>query len=82
MGETVVKPLKEFGKNSVRLVKRCTKPDRKGELPSSTWKVDDGSQLALDPRSWSDRALHSFRHATCCMLGMCDALSTCSALGH
>lgn len=31
MGETVVKPLKEFGKNSVRLVKRCTKPDRKGE---------------------------------------------------
>lgn len=29
MGETVVKPLKEFGKNSVRLVKRCTKPDRK-----------------------------------------------------
>jgi protein transport protein SEC61 subunit gamma-like protein len=31
VGETVVKPLKEFGKNSVRLVKRCTKPDRKGE---------------------------------------------------
>lgn len=31
MGDTVVKPLKEFGKNSVRLVKRCTKPDRKGE---------------------------------------------------
>jgi preprotein translocase subunit Sss1 len=26
----VVKPLKEFGKNSIRLVKRCTKPDRKG----------------------------------------------------
>ena len=23
-------PLKEFGKNSIRLVKRCTKPDRKG----------------------------------------------------
>jgi hypothetical protein len=31
VGDTVVKPLKEFGKNSVRLVKRCTKPDRKGE---------------------------------------------------
>jgi len=32
LGDTVVKPLKEFGKNSVRLVKRCTKPDRKGTL--------------------------------------------------
>lgn len=28
--DTVVTPLKEFGKNSVRLVKRCTKPDRRG----------------------------------------------------
>ena len=28
--DTVVTPLKEFGKNSIRLVKRCTKPDRKG----------------------------------------------------
>jgi len=25
----VVKPVKEFAKNSIRLVKRCTKPDRK-----------------------------------------------------
>ncbi len=30
--ESVLEPLKEFSKNSVRLVKRCTKPDRKGEL--------------------------------------------------
>lgn len=29
--DTVVVPLKEFAKNSVRLVKRCTKPDRRGE---------------------------------------------------
>ena len=28
--DNVVTPLKEFGKNSVRLVKRCTKPDRRG----------------------------------------------------
>jgi len=27
--DTVVTPLQEFAKNSARLVKRCTKPDRK-----------------------------------------------------
>jgi len=26
----VIKPLKEFAKDSIRLVKRCEKPDRKG----------------------------------------------------
>ncbi len=30
VGDVVVKPLKDFAKNSARLVKRCTKPDRKG----------------------------------------------------
>ena len=30
--DTVVNPLKEFAKNSVRLVKRCTKPDRRGDF--------------------------------------------------
>ena len=30
--DTVVTPVKEFSKNSIRLVKRCTKPDRKGTL--------------------------------------------------
>nr|CBV76071.1 putative protein transport protein SEC61 gamma subunit [Polytomella sp. Pringsheim 198.80] len=29
LNEIVVKPLQDFGKNSIRLVKRCTKPDRK-----------------------------------------------------
>lgn len=38
VGDTVVKPLKEFGKNSVRLVKRCTKPDRKGEPSVESWE--------------------------------------------
>ena len=28
--ESVLEPLKEFSKNSLRLVKRCTKPDRRG----------------------------------------------------
>ena len=30
--ESFLEPLKEFSKNSVRLVKRCTKPDRKGAM--------------------------------------------------
>lgn len=29
--QEVVKPAKDFIKDSIRLVKRCTKPDRKGE---------------------------------------------------
>jgi preprotein translocase subunit Sss1 len=31
--EGVVKTVKDFAKGSVRLVKRCSKPDRKGEAP-------------------------------------------------
>jgi protein transport protein SEC61 subunit gamma-like protein len=31
----VIQPLKEFAKSSVHLVKKCTKPDRKGKLLSS-----------------------------------------------
>lgn len=33
-----VKPVKEFAKDSMRLVKRCTKPDLKGELVDSWLK--------------------------------------------
>ena len=33
--ETFTKPLKDFAKNSVRLVKRCTKPDSKGKRETS-----------------------------------------------
>lgn len=29
--DAVLKPVKDFSKNSIRLVKRCTKPDRKGK---------------------------------------------------
>ncbi|CAL9049858.1 unnamed protein product [Musa banksii] len=31
--DSVVDPLREFAKDSLRLVKRCHKPDRKGEFP-------------------------------------------------
>jgi len=29
----LVDPAKQFAKDSLRLVKRCTKPDRKGNVP-------------------------------------------------
>lgn len=32
VADYVYTPIKSFGKDSVRLVKRCTKPDRKGKL--------------------------------------------------
>lgn len=31
--DSVLDPLREFSKDSIRLVKRCHKPDRKGEIP-------------------------------------------------
>jgi preprotein translocase subunit Sss1 len=31
LDDVCFKPLKEFTKDSIRLMKRCTKPDRKGE---------------------------------------------------
>ena len=30
--EVYVKPVKDFAKDSMRLVKRCTKPDMKGNI--------------------------------------------------
>lgn len=30
--QQAIEPCKEFCKDSIRLVKRCTKPDRKGKL--------------------------------------------------
>ncbi len=41
--ESVLEPLKEFSKNSVRLVKRCTKPDRRG---MSLFRVVDAGLIA------------------------------------
>ena len=31
--DTVVRPVKDFAKDSIRLVKRCHKPDRRGTWP-------------------------------------------------
>ncbi|KAL6319529.1 hypothetical protein AAG906_014205 [Vitis piasezkii] len=40
--DSAVDPLREFSKDSVRLVKRCHKPDRKGGVPYSYWIRRDG----------------------------------------
>lgn len=34
--DSVVRPVKEFAKDSIRLVKRCHKPDRRGIFNIST----------------------------------------------
>jgi hypothetical protein len=39
----VVKPLEEFAKGSIRLVRRCTKPDRKGASSDDTKHLGAGS---------------------------------------
>ena len=50
--DSVFDPLREFAKDSVRLVKRCHKPDRKGEtlIPILLLPFQFDSNLcALDP---------------------------------
>uniref|UniRef100_A0A0A9DB36 Protein transport protein SEC61 gamma subunit n=1 Tax=Arundo donax TaxID=35708 RepID=A0A0A9DB36_ARUDO len=37
--DSVVDPLRDFAKDSVRLVKRCHKPDRKGTCPAAPSRV-------------------------------------------
>uniref|UniRef100_A0A453NIS1 Uncharacterized protein n=1 Tax=Aegilops tauschii subsp. strangulata TaxID=200361 RepID=A0A453NIS1_AEGTS len=39
--DSVVDPLREFAKDSVRLVKRCHKPDRKGKDPAISSGASD-----------------------------------------
>ncbi|MCL4129530.1 UNVERIFIED_CONTAM: hypothetical protein GTU68_037104 [Idotea baltica] len=41
-----VEPAKQFSKDSIRLVKRCTKPDRRKNSRKSPW------QLLLDLELW------------------------------
>jgi len=38
VSEVAWKPLKDFSKNSARLVKRCTKPDRRGACLAMPWR--------------------------------------------
>lgn len=46
--DSVFDPLREFSKDSVRLVKRCHKPDRKGN------SIHFESNLNSDPFLFSD----------------------------
>lgn len=50
--DSVFDPLREFAKDSVRLVKRCHKPDRKGETLISILLLQfqfDSNLCAVDP---------------------------------
>ena len=51
--DNVFDPLREFAKDSVRLVKRCHKPDRKGK---SLFPFADSSFLELSMRFWGNSA--------------------------
>lgn len=62
--DTVVTPLQEFAKNSARLVKRCTKPDRKGKvaltvtitfLANKEYAIDFTAPIALQSLTRSQR---------------------------
>lgn len=46
VADLVVKPMREFAKDSIRLVKRCTKPDRKGTF------VIARTSASVEPRHW------------------------------
>ena len=45
LSETFTKPLKDFAKNSLRLVKRCTKPDAKGTLGTNASRWGGGAPV-------------------------------------
>lgn len=62
VADVLVKPVKDFAKSSARLVKRCTKPDRKGTFqPSVTAnsRLPDGHIRSLARRVQQDRSSHS-----------------------
>lgn len=50
LSDQVLKPLKSFSKDSARLVKRCTKPDRKGGRVAGRGRGG---------RAWGARQRHS-----------------------
>ena len=47
--DSVVDPLREFAKDSVRLVKRCHKPDRKGKDQRLAPACSDPVRFPLSP---------------------------------
>jgi protein transport protein SEC61 subunit gamma and related proteins len=74
--DSVVDPLRDFAKDSVRLVKRCHKPDRKGRSPRRTAALGGTSRVVLRLRSDTDSARSWF---------VCDAeftkVATRTAIG-
>jgi protein transport protein SEC61 subunit gamma and related proteins len=60
--DSVVDPLRDFAKDSVRLVKRCHKPDRKGRSPRRTAPLRLGVRvvLVLPLRSDTDSSRSGF----------------------
>ena len=75
--EYVVKPVQEFAKDSVRLVKRCHKPDRKGALqrPWIQARVDSGALRLVKAKRLSNNHVESFR-------GWCKSWSCIPSLVH
>jgi hypothetical protein len=71
--DSVVDPLREFAKDSVRLVKRCHKPDRKGrERLASSRLVSSLRSIGTGP--WIDIYLLQSTDT--------PGGSTCRAAGH
>ena len=52
--DSVVDPLREFAKDSIRLVKRCHKPDRKGncQAPDPRPPYVAGCEISPDLMGW------------------------------
>lgn len=43
----LTEPGRQFAKDSIRLVKRCTKPDRKGEVPTKSSRTNSDLRTVL-----------------------------------
>lgn len=68
LAQDYVKPLKEFAKDSIRLVKRCTKPDLKGSppLPRTLYKFFSFFRISKDCFCYSCRFCYNGLHWFLC----------------
>ena len=53
-----LEPVRQFSKDSVRLVKRCTKPDRKGKYKSNFWRKP--AKVIYFTLLWGDLLFRNF----------------------
>ena len=63
--QQITEPMKQFAKDSFRLVKKCTKPDRKGEarrIPSLARSIVSVFRVSKDRHGHSDRFCHHGFH--------------------